>query len=765
MRRPEKSCAVAVSGWSRIVPYAAILVLVMVAQAQAQSMLTHHVRPAVASGKAQFLYRMSGTDNLRVDIVLPLHDSVGLDNFLAEVYDPASPSFRHFLTVQEFTERFGPSQADFDTIVRYAERNGFKVLGGSRESRDLQLEGSVTSVEAAFNVNMGVYLHPTENRTFYAPDREPTVNLPMPLWHVSGLDNFAIPPPAGLHHRQGPNSNATLGSGPSQSFLGSDMRAAYYGTGFLNGAGQYLGLLEFAGYDSVDLTTYFTNAHQTLNVPITGISTDGTSLSCVYRACDDTEPILDITQAVSMAPGLASLYFFVGSSDTALLSHMASTTPLAAQLSSSWTWQPGDPGTDDPYFKQFAAQGQNFFQAAGDSASYTSSSSYVFPADDDYLTSVGGTDLTTQSAGGPWASETAWVDGGGGYFTVDNIPIPSWQQTTGVITATNQGSSTLRNSPDVSANANFTYYVCADQTTCTANSYGGTSFAAPLWAGYMALVNQQSIANGGKSLGFINSSIYSIGLGSSYSTAFHDVTSGSNGRPAVAGYDLATGWGSMNGTGLITALVGASTTPNFSLSASPSSVSAPQGGNATSTITSTVVNGFNSTITLAASGMPTGVTAGFSNGGTITGAGSSVLTLTVGSSTAAGTYKITVTGTSGSLVQTTTVSLTVTAVTPNFTITPSVKTISVTRSSSSTATVTTVAVNGFNAAISLSSSGAPSGVTVSFSPTSIAAPGSGSSTIKFTATSRASTGTRTITVKGTGGGKTNSTTISLTVVR
>ncbi len=67
-------------------------------------------------------------------------------------------------------------------------------------------------------------------------------------------------------------------------------------------------------------------------------------------------------------------------------------------------------------------------------------------------------------------------------------------------------SQSYRNGPDVSANANFTYYVCADQTTCTANEYGGTSFAAPLWAGYLALVNQQRTANGNKSLGFINPS-------------------------------------------------------------------------------------------------------------------------------------------------------------------------------------------------------------------------------------------------------------------
>ncbi len=146
-------------------------------------------------------------------------------------------------------------------------------------------------------------------------------------------------------------------------------------------------------------TPILPNANQTNNVPIIGISADGTSLSCVETSkCDDTEQILDMTQAVSMAPGLSGLYVVVGSSDTAMLSTMSTHTPLAAQISSSWTWSPADPSTDDPYFKKFAAQGQNYFQAAGDSGKYTTSSTDVFPADDGNVTTVGGTDLNTEQA-------------------------------------------------------------------------------------------------------------------------------------------------------------------------------------------------------------------------------------------------------------------------------------------------------------------------------------------------------------------------------
>ena len=125
-----------------------------------------------------------------------------------------------------------------------------------------------------------------------------------------------------------------------------------------------------------------------------------------------------------------------------------------------------------------------------------------------------------------------------------------------------------------------------------------------MWAGYMALVNQQAAANGNSPLGFINPTIYPLGLGSGYGTDFHDITSGSNGYSAVTGYDLVTGWGSPNGAGLINALAGTSTTPNFTISASPTSVSVVQGSNGTSTITTAVSGGFNSAIALSATGQP-----------------------------------------------------------------------------------------------------------------------------------------------------------------
>ena len=501
----------------------------IVSQAQSGRFMTHHMRDVTSNGQAPFVGRLPAVATMQLDIVLPLRNQADLDTFLQEVYDPASPLYRQFLTVQEFTQRFGPTQEDYDAVVNFAKANGFAVVGGSRDGMDVQIVGSVSAVESAFHVNIGLYRHPTENRNFFAPDREPTANLPIELWHISGLDNFSIPQPL-YHHRDFTvQSNATSGSCPSTSFCGSDMRAAYYGGGSLTGTGQNIGLLEFYGYDIADLNAYFANSGQSLTAAVTGVSTDGTSLTCLYKnGCDDTEQVLDMTQALGMAPGISTLYVYVGSTDSAIFSSMTTHTPLPLQLSCSWGWSPADPTTDDPYYKKMAAQGQSFFVAAGDSDKW-STRNYPYPAEDANVTAVGGTDLTTSGAAGSWSSEVGWVDGGGG-ISPDKIAIPSWQQLSGVITTSNGGSTFYRNGPDVSANANFTFYVCADQAACTANLYGGTSFAAPMWAGYVALANQQAATSGSPPVGFLNPAIYSIGVSASnYAADFHDITSWNNG--------------------------------------------------------------------------------------------------------------------------------------------------------------------------------------------------------------------------------------------
>ena len=756
------------------------ILFVVTINTHAQSMMTHHVRDLTRNGRVQAMGRLPVNEMMTLNIVLPLHDQAGLKSLLSEIYNPASPSYRHFLTVPEFTARFGPTQAEYDEVVLFAKMNGFTVVGGSRDGMDVQIKGPVSAVEAAFHVTMGTYKHPTEARTFYAPDREPTTYLPFNLWHISGLDNFSLPHPMLVKKSDYAKargieadsvvSHATTGSGPSASFLSSDMRAAYYGGTDLTGAGQNLGVLEFFGTDLDDVNTYFNNVGQTNNVPIALFSTDGTSTSCLHTPaggnCDDTEQTIDITQAIGMAPGLSSLVVYIGSTDTSILSAMTTHDPLPTTISCSWGWTPVDPDTLDPYFQKMAVQGQTFFAASGDGSTW-SYANVAWPADDAYVVSVGGTNLITDGPAGPWLSETAWVYTGGG-ISPDSISIPWWQQLPGVINDSNMGSTTLRNGPDVSANADFTFYTCANQTDCLANQYGGTSFGAPLWAGYIALVNQQLANNGSLPIGFINPTIYSQNVTSSYDPDFHDITSGTSGSfSAVPGYDLVTGWGSPN-SGLISALTGSTTeTPAFTLSGSPTAVSVAAGSNGASTITTAVSGGFNSAVALAASGVPAGVTVGFSPASiAVPGSGTSTVTFAVSSTTAPGTYSITITGTDGKLAQTATVSLTVTATVPaGFTLSASPTSLTVARRAAGSAAITTAATGSFSSAITLSASGQGKAQTVIFSPGSIDAPGSGTSTMTVNVGRNASIGNHIITIKATGGGTTQTSAVTLNVTR
>ncbi len=532
-------------------PLAACLTILFsatsMAQAERRPLLTSHVPDEVASGIAPLVGHLPAEQHVSLAISLPVRNQDQLDRLLEDLYDPQSPSYHRYLSVAEFAERFGSSEDDYAKVVRFAESNGLKVVGRGDNRMVLDVEGPAASVETAFHTTLGVFQHPTEARTFYAPEREPIVELDVPLLHISGLDNFSLPYAKNVISDSAVTPKAT-GSGPSGSFLGSDLRTAYYGSGSLNGAGQTVALFEYSGYNMSDINAYFNNAGEPLNVSIKAISVNGASLTC-GSGCTDIEQALDIEQAISMAPGLSQLRVYVGKSDISIFNQMAADN-VAKTVSCSWGWSK-DQSSLDPILQEMAAQGQTVFVATGDQGSSTAAN-VVWPADDIWVTAVGGTVLTTNSAGGSWKSETGWQNSAG-MPSKNNISIPSWQQLSGVVTGANGASSSLRNIPDVSSESNASQYVCANGTCRTQG--GGTSYAAPLWASLMAMVNEQALNNGGSLMGFFNSTLYGIGTGSSFGSDFHDITSGNNGKySAVVGYDLVTGWGSPNGTNLINVL-------------------------------------------------------------------------------------------------------------------------------------------------------------------------------------------------------------------
>jgi len=721
----------------RFVSFAAAFWALTSPASAATQLLQGHVPQAVASSRS--LGPLPRSEQIQLAIGLPLRNQAELENLLKQLADPSSPQFRQYLTPGQFAERFGPSEDDYNALAQFFEAQGFVITGTHPNRTILDVRATAAKIERTFHLNMLRWNHPSRG-VFFAPDREPVLDAGVTILDITGLDNFVLPHPMDLKaHGLLP---LTTGSGPNGLFNGSDYRAAYAPSVTLNGAGQSIGLFELDGFYSADVQANFRQAGLT-PVPTQTVLLDGFNGA---PGSANIEVILDIMMAAYMAPGATSIIVYEGTNWNDVLNRMA-TDNLASQLSSSWCFSPTN-ATTEQIFKQMIAQGQSLFQASGDDGSYQG---YIMPpADDPNVTVVGGTSLTTTTAGGAWKSEAAWAGSGGGVSVI--WPLPSYQ--TPAVMSAAHGSTSMRNIPDVALLADIQIFLICNNGQRI--SVGGTSAAAPLWAGFLALANQQAASNKKPRVGFLNPVIYALGAGSSYSSSLHDVVNGNNGGyNALPGYDLVTGWGSPAGQALINALTASSSTPSFSLASSASTLSIAAGSNAASTITVSPQQGFSGTVNLSASGLPAGVTASFSPAAATT---TSTLTLTASSSAATTTATITITGTSGSLTNTAKLSLTITA--PQaFSLSPSPSSVTLTPGATAASTFTVTPQSGFNGAVAFSASGLPSGVTASFNPAS----STRSNSITFTAAASAPAATATVTVTGTSGVATNRAAIALTV--
>ncbi len=532
-----------------------------------------HVPDVVARGLAP-AGRLPAAQQLRLAIGLPLRNRPALTNLLQQLYDPASPLFHQYLQPDQFTASFGPQEKDYQALRQFVQSHGLTVTGTHPNRMVLDVSGSVAEIEKTFHVKLGVYPHPTEPRTFYAPDVEPTLDLEVPVLNIAGLNDFARPHPASLHARPvapAPSATPNAGSGPGNWYIGLDFRAAYAPGVTLTGAGQSVGLVEFSTYYAADIASYLALPNGGLantNVTVIPVGIDE-STNTTPDSDGNVEVALDIDMAICMAPGLSSVIVYEAVNNSSLtpaddMFNRMATDNLARQLSCSWS------GFIDATIQQdlqeFAVQGQSFFIASGDSGAYINPLNPPSPpSDDTYVTSVGGTTLSTASARGVWTSETTWnwfstkavtmTNGSSGGIS-PTYAIPSWQQ--GVSMAANQGSTTYRNVPDLAMIADQIYVIADDGI---GYEIGGTSAATPLWAGFMALVNQQNAAVGNPPAGFVNPALYALCQGTEYAACFHDITTGNNtnlSSPdlyfAVPGYDLCTGWGSPAGSNLINVL-------------------------------------------------------------------------------------------------------------------------------------------------------------------------------------------------------------------
>lgn len=691
--------------------------------------LSNHVPAAVA--RARRLGPMTRSARLNLAIGLSLRNQDELDRLLRE-------TDRKYLTSEQFVDRFGPLESDYQAVIGFAESQGLKVAATHPNRMIVDVTGTVEQIESAFQIGLVAWRDDARG-SFYAPDRAPSVDASLPILDVAGLDNYLAPRPMSLHIRP-LSSYASTGSGPAGLLIGGDFRAAYAPGVNLTGTGQTIGLFELDGFYASDVAANFKAAGLPA-VPVQTVLLDGSNGA---PGDGSIEVTLDIMMASYMAPGASKIVVYEGYNPNDVLNRMASDN-TASQLSCSWGFPIN--GTTEQIFREMIAQGQSFFQASGDSGAYVGG--VMPPSDDPNVTVVGGTHLATAGPGGAWTAETAWSDSGGGVSTT--YAIPGYQQ--GVSMAAVGGSTTMRNIPDVALTADVQMFLI--QNNGQAVSVGGTSAAAPLWAGFLALVNQQGAAKGLSPVGFLNPAIYPIGEGSHFAADLHDIVIGNNGFSAEPGYDLVTGWGTPSGQTLIDQLTGTQSSPSFSIASSPAALSITPGTTVTSAITVTASNGFSGAVAMTVTGLPAGVTASFSS---TSASGSGTLTLSASSSAVAGKSAITVSGKSGSIVSTFAIGLTVTAAS-GFTLSNSPASIALVQGTSAKTTITVSAVNGFSGTVVLSTSALPAGVTAVFARGTVA----GTSILTLSASASAAMGTTTVTVIGNSGSLTETAAITLTV--
>jgi subtilase family serine protease len=537
----------------------------------AQRTLSGSVPPVLARLALVPVSGLPSTNILNLAISLPVRDQAGLDLLLRQISDPASSNYQKYLTTAQFAAQFGASEQDYQAVVDFVQARGLTVTATHPNRLVLEVSGTAATVEAAFQIELKVFNHPTEARKFFAPTTEPVVSASLPILSIVGLENYYLPHSRMIPIRPASSSNQNndikpnVGSAPDgQSYMGSDFRKAYAPGVTLTGKGQSVGLLQFDGFNPGDIAAYaaligLNNPPKVVVVPVNG--------GVPVPGSGNGEVCLDIEMVMSMAPGVSTIYVYEAPQATpwvSLLSRMANDN-RSRQLSCSWGGGPTNAAAEQ-IFQQMAAQGQSFFNACGDDDAYVIGVNPVtFPADSPNITQVGGTVLTT-GANSIYKSEKVWNDGtpyrtgylGTGGGISPNYLLPYWQQ--GISMVANHGSTTNRNVPDVALTAKDVWVVSDNGQS---GSSGGTSAAAPLWAGFTALINQQAARNAKPSVGFLNPTLYALAKTASYTNYLHDITNGDNtwpmsptNFPAATNYDLCTGLGAPNGSALIYAIAG-----------------------------------------------------------------------------------------------------------------------------------------------------------------------------------------------------------------
>ncbi len=466
---------------------------------------------------------------------------------------PVEDEMERHLSHQELAESYGADGADIEAVEAFASENDFSVVSVNPAARSVTISGTFAALQAAFEADVEMRSYCGRTLRTRRGDLRIPESLAERVLAVLGFDQRPV---ARTYHQFLPKAAQPVSYTPPQV-------ARLYNYPTNTGTAQTIGLIELGGgYRNSDLQKYWKQLG-IAKVSTTAVSVDGAQNSPAGDPNSaDGEVVLDIEVAGGIAPGAKIAVYFAPNTDEGFLDGINAaihdTVRKPSILSISWggpenEWTPQTLNAFNAAFHDAALLGITVCVAAGDNGSSDGESDggdhVDFPASSPWVLACGGTTLVGKN--GKIQSETVWNDGADGGATGGGVSShfskPLYQKNINVPRPVGTVNPTGRGVPDVAGVADpysgFTILVDGEEGVV-----GGTSAVAPLWAGLIALLNQQL----GKNLGWFHRSLYGV---LSQQKALHDITSGTNGDfKAGTGWDPCTGLGSPNGQAMLNGL-------------------------------------------------------------------------------------------------------------------------------------------------------------------------------------------------------------------
>jgi kumamolisin len=493
--------------------------------------------------------------------MLPFKDHAGLEAFIADVSNPQSPNYGHYLTIEEENARFNPDVAREQRVSTWLA--GANVSGVQLVPNHLYVYAQASAGTFSKLLNVQINDYRAGSQTFYAPDRVPTLpaSVSGDINWISGLSNedilqtFHVVQPG-----SGGKAGTTLQSRPQNSppYTPQDMATAYNANTLLashNGAGTNIAITLWTLAPSDATLNYWssitgspvaTRGNGRLAIILTDGSQSGDN--------GDGEAALDIESSSGFAAGMNIRYY---EATEAQFSNMANALNIAGTdaannrfITNSW----GGPestsarNVTEPVVQANTATGHDYLFSSGDDGSWANGQDPFpsYPAASAYVTAIGGTRFNAD-INGTWPGEQSWLydptgnnghpEGTGGGFS-SYSPRPAWQVAPGF------PNYPYRGYPDISSEGDpeTGLYVCGDYDGCF--QVGGTSLSSPLWAAMLNITDQYVVGNGGAHLGFVNPALYVLAQNAQQYAPYHDITIGTNGT-----YTTGPGWDAVTGLG------------------------------------------------------------------------------------------------------------------------------------------------------------------------------------------------------------------------